>query len=550
MSNPFLSGFQGGLGTVMQLYDLKDRREHRKKESAWLDETRERQRQQWELQDRDRSNKEADQRAKDAILMDRSLGKWMTDGKVPPGLYDAANRFYSKSLNEGYGKNKMLDRIVPTEDGQGWMVNLKVEDELTGDKYDAPLTMNRSNDKNDPVRVFTPDDLAQWRREAQRYAASLPEEERNKIMSQIDEDVDLMLGDSTRRDNRIATERENAIYARDRKDALQDRNLDQSHDLDLEGIKHNNKLEITRLEQEGKNQRALLKAGAKGAGLSFNGIPYNLPSDKYNPQTSESAITRQINGKFANDEGNLMGVSPDNYAKLSLQNQFATAFERNYPGLLSTGQLVRASDQALDSVTFDPKEIEAQADEAWEAVSSGQNMRREGGVLNAVAEYVGGVKMIRLEDGRILSEMDFKQQFAKEYPSISQRKYAERFQAITTELAMKKIGKGRTPKAGDTDANPMTDRDYLKQARERQAQPRAPGIPIYDEQDKQVIQGESDLDEILGDTMAGQKAQQMSNFYDIASGRPIPVPASPKAPVDLAPRRRMTREELMRMSSH
>lgn len=84
-----------------------------------------------------------------------TTGKW--DEKT---FARAMSRIRESELNQGGpdGARKSINRTIPTPDGSGVMVDLKV-DTADGKTYYAPLTVNRSSDPKDPVAVFQWDEV-------------------------------------------------------------------------------------------------------------------------------------------------------------------------------------------------------------------------------------------------------------------------------------------------------------------------------------------------------------------------------------------------------
>lgn len=160
----FSEGLMRGAQFGMSLADAQRRKERQPIEDAQRDET-------YRLNQTLRSmqiDDLVDKRRRTELMRNVSMARFELENLGTTGKWDERNfaramsRVRDADLNQGGpdGARKSINRVLPTPDGSGFMVDLKV-DTADGKTYYAPLTKNRSTDPKDGVAVFGWDNVMQ-----------------------------------------------------------------------------------------------------------------------------------------------------------------------------------------------------------------------------------------------------------------------------------------------------------------------------------------------------------------------------------------------------
>lgn len=160
----FSEGLMRGAQFGMSLAEAQRRKERQPIEDAQRDETHVLNKTLRSMQIDDL----VDKRRRAELMRNVSMARFELENLGTTGKWDERNfaramsRVRDTDLNQGGpdGARKSINRVFPTPDGTGFMVDLKV-DTADGKTYYAPLTKNRSTDPKDGVAVFNWDDVMQ-----------------------------------------------------------------------------------------------------------------------------------------------------------------------------------------------------------------------------------------------------------------------------------------------------------------------------------------------------------------------------------------------------
>ena len=418
----FAQGFQSGLNNMIQIYDMKSRRDARKKQeerddTLWDRQTEEYERQQKQLKEDDR-NKGFLARS----YLSEGLGALFNgDTSViqNPELLDAYNTIFKSEIQKGYGKNKVVDGLFPSPDGQGLMQSVAYDDPKTGKRVTRkPVTVGRTNDPNDPVAITSVDDLINFKQqlESEINALDIPEAEKKKYRQRAKEAIHRYVGDNSLYEARIAQEK--LQEQRDYDSTIAERDL--ANERETNRIKHGYALDLQRAKQKSE--------GGISSG-NFNGVNYPV-SKHYRLNAALDDIRRNLESNYLDKQGNMIGLDDIQLNTLNESKSLAGEWESRFPGLLDTETVSKLAHQASSNMLLNERELKQQARDAWPSVT---------------AEQAKG----KSKNEWIESEVE---RLKKEAPNAAR----ENFFAMASEIAQQRLA-GQQPVRGLGRQTPQSD---------------------------------------------------------------------------------------------
>ena len=363
----FAQGFQSGLNNMIQIYDMKSRRDARKKQeerddTLWDRQTEEYERQQKQLKEDDR-NKGFLARS----YLSEGLGALFNgDTSViqNPELLDAYNTIFKSEIQKGYGKNKVVDGLFPSPDGQGLMQSVAYDDPKTGKRVTRkPVTVGRTNDPNDPVAITSVDDLINFKQqlESEINALDIPEAEKKKYRQRAKEAIHRYVGDNSLYEARIAQEK--LQEQRDYDSTIAERDL--ANERETNRIKHGYALDLQRAKQKSE--------GGISSG-NFNGVNYPV-SKHYRYLSTVKTGAKLIRDKYQDEDGNFFGtITEEKQNAINEANSLIGDWEKSYPDLVPIHTLAKLADQVTTSAIVGFEEtipaLKEELEKQWIGVSA------------------------------------------------------------------------------------------------------------------------------------------------------------------------------------
>ena len=496
----FAQGFQSGLNNMIQIYDMKSRRDARKKQEERNDI-------QW---NRDQEAYEKQKRNEDFLAqsyIDEALGEFFNGNpnalKIPE-LHNSINRIFKKDIQQGYGNNKIVDGLHPSPDAQGLMTSVSYDDPKTGKRVTRkPVTVGRTNDPNDPVSIISVDDLINFKQQImeQINSSDIPEAEKKKYRQRAKEAIHRYVGDNSLYEARIAKEK--LQEERDYESKIAARNL--ANERETNRIKHGYALDLQRAKQKGEG--GILSG-------NFNGVNYPV-SKNYRLNATVDDINSSLNFLYKVSPENFANFTEENVNKLRFAKKLGSSWEQQYPNLLDVGTISDLAYQASINVIPDEKALKQKATKDWPDVTPEQ---ADGRSKN---EWINDeVERLKKEEVNKAEKMFF--DTAK---MIAQQRLSGQQQPIR--------GLGRqTPQPDTGGFQPLPPVETQPVGWMQDQQPAPQPEPVVQQPAQQQTQSTPELQ------------AQASSFLDALEARraqpqpeptPEPVPAQPQVPQNVVP---------------